>query len=216
MQIELSNKTSTIGQHKYLKKTTDQILQLVLVHDKTKKAHSISKQSYKFKQELNMMKKDEESDTNTSTKQARDIKKAAKTVELKRIKQMSTQKDMTVWDNIFKWKICQHYNVTHAENWYEHEPQKNLETESATVLWDFSIHTGRTIQANKPGIKIKDHKGKNMQTRANVATENINNSNSYWCIRLSEKENCKTSSKRFLNKIQWRNKKQFSLALHTY
>ena len=36
------------------------------------------------------MKKDEDNDTNTSTKQARDIKKAAKTVELKRIKQMST------------------------------------------------------------------------------------------------------------------------------
>ena len=30
------------------------MLQLVLAHDKTKKAHSPSKQSYKFKQELNI------------------------------------------------------------------------------------------------------------------------------------------------------------------
>ena len=29
------------------------MLQLVLPHDKTKKAHSVSKRSYKFKQELN-------------------------------------------------------------------------------------------------------------------------------------------------------------------
>ena len=83
MQFELSCKTSTIGQHKYVT-TTDWVL--VLAHDKIKKAHSISKQSYKFKQELNMH-QNEENDTSNSTKQARDIKKTAKTEELKQIKQ---------------------------------------------------------------------------------------------------------------------------------
>ena len=53
IQLELSYKT-TIGQHKYFTTTTDWMLELVLAHDKTKKAHSISKQSYKFKQELNV------------------------------------------------------------------------------------------------------------------------------------------------------------------
>ena len=33
------------------------MLQLVLAHDKTKKTHSIGKQSYKFKQELNIHQK---------------------------------------------------------------------------------------------------------------------------------------------------------------
>ena len=37
IQLELNYKTSTIGQHKYLTKTTDWMLQLVLAHDKTKK-----------------------------------------------------------------------------------------------------------------------------------------------------------------------------------
>ena len=62
------------------------MLQLVLAYDKTKKVQSISKQSYKFKQEL-IIHQNEENDTNTSTKQARDIKKTAKTEGLKQIKQ---------------------------------------------------------------------------------------------------------------------------------
>ena len=45
-------------------------------------------------------------------------------------------------------------------NEYLHKPQKVVETESATILWDFSIYTRRTIQANKPDITIKDHKEK--------------------------------------------------------
>ena len=36
------------------------------------------------------------------------------------------------------WKICQHYNAPYAKNWYKHEPQKVVETESRTILWDFS------------------------------------------------------------------------------
>ena len=47
------------------------------------------------------------------------------------------------------WKICQDYNAQYAKNWYEHKPQKIVETEIATILWDFSIHTDRTIEAEK-------------------------------------------------------------------
>ena len=55
------------------------MLQLFLTHDKTEKAHSISKQRYKFKQELNIH-QNEENDTNTSTKQVRDIKETVKRI----------------------------------------------------------------------------------------------------------------------------------------
>ena len=85
IKVELSYKTSTIDQHKYLTTTTYWMLQLVLAHDKTKKAHSISQQSYKFKQELSIH-QNEENDTNTSTKLARDNKKIAKTEKLNRAK----------------------------------------------------------------------------------------------------------------------------------
>ena len=30
----------------------------------------------------------------------------------------------------------------------------------ATILWDFPIHTDRTIKANRPDIVVKDHKEK--------------------------------------------------------
>ena len=59
------------------------------------------------------------------------------------------------------WKICQHYNALYAKNWCEHKLQKVVETESATILWDFSIHKDRTIQGNKPDITIKYHKENN-------------------------------------------------------
>ena len=45
IQLELSYKTSTIGQHRNRTTTTDWMLQLVLAHDKTKKLTLISKQS---------------------------------------------------------------------------------------------------------------------------------------------------------------------------
>ena len=58
------------------------------------------------------------------------------------------------------WKVCQHYNAPYAKNWYQHKPQKVVETERATILWDYPIHTNGTIQARKPDITIKDHKEK--------------------------------------------------------
>ena len=83
IKLELTYKTS-IGQNKYLTTTTtatatttDWMLKLVLAQNKTKKAHSIRKQSYKFKQELNIC-QNEENDTSTSTKQATDINETSK------------------------------------------------------------------------------------------------------------------------------------------
>ena len=58
------------------------------------------------------------------------------------------------------WKICHHYNTPYAKNWCEHKPQKVVETERATILWNFPIHTDRIIQTNKPHITIEDHKEK--------------------------------------------------------
>ena len=86
IQLELSCKTWTIGQHKYRTTLTDWMQQLVVAHDKTQKVHSISKQSHKFKQELNINQHEEKA-PNTSMKQATDIKKTAKKEGLKQIKQ---------------------------------------------------------------------------------------------------------------------------------
>ena len=52
------------------------------------------------------------------------------------------------------WKICQHYNVPYSKTWHEQKPQKYVESEGATILWDVLIPTDKTIQ----DINIRDHK----------------------------------------------------------
>ncbi|XP_063601678.1 uncharacterized protein LOC134777753 [Penaeus indicus] len=56
------------------------------------------------------------------------------------------------------WNICNHFSIKTHSNWYEHHPEPVTEGETVTILWDFSIHTDRTIQANRPDIVIKDKK----------------------------------------------------------
>ena len=58
------------------------------------------------------------------------------------------------------WRICQHYNSQHAEHWYEHHPEPVTEGNDVTILWDFTIHTDRSVKANWPDITVKDHKEK--------------------------------------------------------
>ena len=58
------------------------------------------------------------------------------------------------------WIACQHYNAQHAEHWYEHHLEPVTEGNDATILWDFTIHTDRSVKANRPDITVKDHKEK--------------------------------------------------------
>lgn len=46
----------------------------------------------------------------------------------------------------------QHYNFSNAEKWHEHKSLTLGEDEIVTVLRDFSIHTERTILANRSNI----------------------------------------------------------------
>ena len=59
---------------------------------------------------------------------------------------MSTCKYMAGWDDIFI--------GTYVSTVIHHILR------TARILWNFSIHTDRTIQANKLDINIKDHKEK--------------------------------------------------------
>ena len=54
--------------------------------------------------------------------------------------------------------IYQHYKAPYFKNWYENKPEPVVERESATILWDFTIHADRKIDTFKPNITIKDHK----------------------------------------------------------
>ena len=78
---------------------------------------------------------------------------------------------------IYSLEICQHYNAPYIEKWCEHKPQKVVEIESATILWDFPNCIERTIQASKPDITIKDHKRKTSELLDFTFPMSINISN---------------------------------------
>ena len=58
------------------------------------------------------------------------------------------------------WKICKSYKIETCERWYEHKPQPVVEGDNVSLLLDFTIHTDRTIQANRPEIIVKNVKEK--------------------------------------------------------
>ena len=58
------------------------------------------------------------------------------------------------------WKIFNHFLLDTTKNWYEHKPEAVTKGPGFTTLWNFPIHTDRTIQANRPDIVVKDKQGK--------------------------------------------------------
>ena len=42
----------------------------------------------------------------------------------------------------------------------KNHPKRVTEGNDVTILWDFAIHTDRSVKANRPYITVKDHKEK--------------------------------------------------------
>lgn len=60
------------------------------------------------------------------------------------------------WASIWIWK----YATFTVRNWYEHHADPVTVIGPLTYLWDFIMHTDRTIKANRTNIVIKDHKNR--------------------------------------------------------
>ena len=58
------------------------------------------------------------------------------------------------------WKICKEFGIEVKERWYEHEPKTVIENDSVTILWEMSLHTDRTIAANRPDTVLKNKRDK--------------------------------------------------------
>ena len=53
--------------------------------------------------------------------------------------------------------ICKHYAIkVDAQHWYQHNPERVMENEKATILWDHQVKTDRHIPCNKPDIIIQE------------------------------------------------------------
>ena len=42
------------------------------------------------------------------------------------------------------------YGFSTAERWYEHNPEKLLESHEVKIFWDFSVQTDHEIEAGSP------------------------------------------------------------------
>ena len=58
------------------------------------------------------------------------------------------------------WQICNHSNIETPNKRYDHKPLLVVDNPKVTILWDFSIRTDRTIQANRSDIVIKHKQNK--------------------------------------------------------
>lgn len=249
IQLELTYKTSTIGLSQYLSHSDDWMIQLVNLHENSKKLHSVVKESNKYTRELDL--EFENDNLLKPTEVAKKIKKKAK---LEGVKQLASRwqekplhgqfvartknadvdeiathqwlrssglkgetegfilaaQDQSLFTRNYQanvlhngadprcrfcddktetidhlvsgcsiltpgeyknrhdrvgqylhWKICRHFSINTKDNWYEHHPEPVTEGQDVTILWDFPIHTDRTIQANRPDIVVKDKKNNN-------------------------------------------------------
>ena len=95
IQLELSYKTSTLGLSQYLDQTNDWMLQLVNLHENSKKLHSVIKESEKFYRELNLERQENNHLTTNSTSEiARKRKKSAKYAGLKQLESRWQEKPL--------------------------------------------------------------------------------------------------------------------------
>ena len=53
--------------------------------------------------------------------------------------------------------ICKHYGIDmQGKHWYQHKPDRVIDNEAVTILWDSPIQTDRHIPCNKPDIVIRE------------------------------------------------------------
>ena len=60
--------------------------------------------------------------------------------------------------SIIHWDVCRHFGVPVESRWYRHHPDKLVETDDVTMMWDTTIPTARKIKANHPDICLRNRK----------------------------------------------------------
>jgi hypothetical protein len=66
--------------------------------------------------------------------------------------------------SIVHWKLCGLYQLEKAEKWYEHQPNRVIESDNLKILWDFNIQCDHVIECQTPDIVVHDFKeGKGVQ-----------------------------------------------------
>ena len=64
-------------------------------------------------------------------------------------------------DNVARyvhWQLCGKCGLERANSWYEQKPERVVESESSTLLWNFTIQCDRKTEARRPDIVFIDKK----------------------------------------------------------
>ena len=54
------------------------------------------------------------------------------------------------------WSLCNKYQITCNNKWYEHQPDNVIENDRVKILWDHAIRTDRVIRAHRPDLTLID------------------------------------------------------------
>ena len=66
--------------------------------------------------------------------------------------------DTIRWPPSFTGMFCRHFGVPVESRWYRHHPDRLVETDDITMMWDTTIPTARKIKANRPDICLRNNK----------------------------------------------------------
>ena len=58
--------------------------------------------------------------------------------------------------SIIHWDVCRHFGFLVESRWYWHHPDRLVETNDITMMWDTTIPTARKIKANRPDICLRN------------------------------------------------------------
>ena len=59
---------------------------------------------------------------------------------------------------IIQWDVCRYFGVPVESRWYQHHPDRPVETDDITMMWDTTILTAKKIKANRPDICLRNKK----------------------------------------------------------
>ena len=59
---------------------------------------------------------------------------------------------------IIHWDVCCNFGVPVESRWYQHHPDRLVETDDITTMWDTTIATAGKIKANRPDICLRNKK----------------------------------------------------------
>ena len=60
--------------------------------------------------------------------------------------------------SIIHWNVCRHFRIPVESRWYWHHPDRLVETDDITMMWNNAIPIAEKIKVNRPDICLRNRK----------------------------------------------------------